>query len=91
MAAEITYNRGLTYRLATPGRPIIKFRKNRTRVITDPDVIRYCQMTKGFTVRTLEDPKSVEPAAIDAPRERTRRAAKKVRKTTKKKVRRVVD
>jgi hypothetical protein len=80
--AEITYNAGASYRFVGIPGPIVKFRQNKTQTVTDSQLIKAAQNTKGFTVRILE---------AERPPKKQRRTKKKrtmretVARTTKKK------
>jgi len=67
MVAEITYNAGKSYRIKAT-----KFLQHKTEVVTDPDVIKRCQMTAGFAVRIVQ-PERKKKAAL----KKTAPAAKK--------------
>lgn len=88
--AEITYNRGLSYRIARPNGSVVKFKKNCTRVINDLEIIRVCQQTRGFTVEMApEKPvvKTVRRVARAASEDSSVRTTKKTKKKTKAKKR----
>lgn len=63
MKSEITWNGvAKSYRVGTP---VVEFKKGRTRKdITNPELIAYCQRTKGFTVMVID-----EPAPAPAPKQ----------------------
>lgn len=49
MKAEVTYNAAKTYRVKGT-----KFAQGKTKIVTDPAMIKKCQTTAGFSVRILE-------------------------------------
>lgn len=83
MRAEVTLNRGHTYRFSNHSR--IVFRKNKTQIVKDPALVRACQATAGFSVRVIEEAKPERVMRKAAATTTTRK------KKSKKKRRRVVD
>jgi hypothetical protein len=78
MKAEITYNAGKSYRIKAT-----KFEQGKTKIVTDPGLVKRCQQTAGFCVRVLEDSKPVKVSKVkrvrpvEKPKSKTSKFSKK--------------
>lgn len=78
MPAVITYNAGASYRIGD-----YRFTKNVGQTVSDEEVIRRAETTRGFTVRREEDPD--DPNLARRPKKKRTLRTKKSKKAPRRK------